>query len=238
MWDKKYPEVCCDYCNYYSWPGMRDLALGVGAAAIFANSDLDGEIQSWYQNHIRNRVTNSISSIVKPFGQGQYTIPLAVGFSLLDDTGWFDESPVMHTVCTWGSLVSRAYLVGGPPMLVMQELTGGSRPSSSDSHSGWRPFSASNGVSGDAFMSTCMFISAANMTDDIALKCGFYAVSFLVPMERINYNQHFFSQAALGWWMGYLACRAVNNTELAQRNLQVVPLFSPEMTGVGLIYTH
>ena len=123
-------------------------------------------------------------------------------------------------------------------MLAMQELTGGSRPTSADSHSAWIPFSASNGVSGDAFMASCLFISAADMSDQLVLKGFFYACSFMVPWERIDLNQHFLSQAALGWWMGYLACRAVNNTELADRHVVFMPMVTPEMTGVGVMFQH
>jgi hypothetical protein len=123
-------------------------------------------------------------------------------------------------------------------MLAAQYLTGGSRPSSTDSHSTWKPFSASNGVSGDAFMSTCLFVSAADMTDQLAFKVFFYACSFMVPWERIDQNQHFLSQAALGWWMGYLACRAVDQTELNKRNVMIVPIVSPEMSGVGVVFQH
>jgi hypothetical protein len=57
----------------------------------------------------------------------------------------------------------------------------------------------------------------------------------MVPWERIDQNQHFLSQAALGWWMGYLACNAVNHTELARRQVMIVPIVSPEMNGVGVV---
>jgi hypothetical protein len=59
-----------------------------------------------------------------------------------------------------------------------------------------------------------------------------------VPWERIDLNAHFLSQAALGWWMGYLACDAVNHTELAKRHITILPVASPEMTGVGVMYQH
>ena len=60
----------------------------------------------------------------------------------------------------------------------------------------------------------------------------------MVPWERVDLNQHFLTQAALGWWMGYLACRAVNHTELADRHVMLMPMVTPEMTGVGLMFQH
>ena len=51
----------------------------------------------------------------------------------------------------------------------------------------------------------------------------------------MNDNMHFLSQAGLGWWMGYLACRAVDNTEFAHRQITIQPVIGPQMTGVGLM---
>ena len=236
MWDREMPNIRSDYGNYYSWPTAIGLGAGVGIAAVVANTDLDGEFQQWYQRHIHSPESNRVAKFWKPFGQGQYIIPITVSLMLLNDTGWLDDRPVLSEIGQWGDRVSRAYIVGAPPMLAMQYLTGGSRPSSVHSHSTWQPFSASNGVSGDAFMSSCVFISAADMTDQTASKVFFYACSFMVPWERVDLNQHFLSQAALGWWMGYLACRAVDQTELTKRNMMIVPVVSPQMTGVGMVF--
>jgi hypothetical protein len=238
MWDRGFPNICGDYANYYSWPNAIKLAAGFGIAAGLSSSDLDGEIATWYQTRIRTKESDRIANFVKPFGEGQYTIPVAASLALLSDTGWLDDRPMLSDIGQWGDRVARAYLVGGPPMLAMQYLTGGSRPSAAGGHSSWQPFSASNGVSGDAFMSSCMFISAADMTQQPLGKGFFYACSFIVPWERIDLNAHFFSQAALGWWMGYLACDAVNHTALAKGHVTIVPLASPEMTGVGVMYQH
>ncbi|MGA2067093.1 MAG: hypothetical protein ABSG86_19095 [Thermoguttaceae bacterium] len=238
MWDREVPNICGDYANYYSLPNAIKLAAGLGIAAGLSSSDLDGEIATWYQTRIRTPGTDRVANFVRPFGEGQYTIPVAAGLALLNDTGWLDDRPVLSELGQWGDRVARAYLVGGPPMLAMQYLTGGSRPRDVGGHSSWQPFSASNGVSGDAFMSTCMFISAADMTEQPLGKGFFYACSFVVPWERIDLNAHFFSQAALGWWMAYLACDAVNSTERAKRHVTIVPLASPEMTGIGVMYQH
>jgi hypothetical protein len=238
IWDREVPSIRCDYINYYSLPTAIELAAGVGVAAGLANSDLDGEFAHWYQHHVASLESNRVAHIIRPFGEGQYVIPVTVSLALLDDTGWLDDRPALSELGQWGDRVSRAYLVGGPPMLAMQYITGGSRPSFANGHSSWKPFSASNGVSGDAFLSSCMFITAADMSDQIAWKGLFYACSFIIPWERIDLNDHYLSQAALGWWMGYLACQAVNNTELSKRNVMILPMVSPEMTGVGVMYQH
>jgi hypothetical protein len=238
VWDMEFPRVCADYRNYYSWDNAILMAGGFGVGAVVANTRLDTEFTSWYQSHVANSGANKFATSIRPLGEGQYTIPLVVTLALLNDTGWWDDNPVLHTVGDWGDRVTRAYLVGGVPMLAMQEITGGDRPSSTDPHSSWKPFSASNGVSGDAFMSSCMFISAADMSDGPLAKGFFYACSLVVPWERIELNQHYLSQVGLGYYMGYLACRAVNNTELAHRQLTLVPVVTPEMSGIGVMYQH
>jgi hypothetical protein len=235
MWDRESSSVWSDYKNYYSWSTAGYMLAGFGVGAVVANTDLDSKFQSWYQQHVRSSESDNIANFVRPLGEGQYTIPVVAVLALLNDTGWLDGQPVLQEVGQWGDRVTRAYLVGAVPMLAMQELTGANRPSSPDPHSSWKPFSASNGVSGDAFMSSCLFISAADMTDQPLAKGFFYACSFMVPWERIDLNQHFLSEAALGWWMGYLACRAVNQTELmTDRRVIFMPVINADMTGVGM----
>jgi hypothetical protein len=238
MWNRQVLNVRNDYRNYYSWPTAGYMLAGFGVAAGVANSDLDGEFQYWYQMKIRNAQADHLANFWMPFGEGQYTIPLAAGLALLNDTGWLDNTPVAHEIGVWGDRVARAYLVGAAPMLVMQEVTGGTRPNAEFPRSRWEPFANSHGVSGDAFMSSCLFISAADMSEPVVLKGFFYACSVMTPWERVNNNRHFLTQAALGWWMGYLACRAVNQTDLTERHVRLMPVITPEMAGVGLLIEH
>ena len=121
-------------------------------------------------------------------------------------------------------------------MLAMQEILGSGRPYNGYDQSYWKPFAHSNGVSGHAFMSSVLFISAADMMPDQPICQGaLYACSFMTGWSRINDNMHFLSQVGLGWWMGYLACRAVDNTQTAHRMISIVPVVNQDMNGVGLV---
>lgn len=108
-------------------------------------------------------------------------------------------------------------------MLLAQRLTGGSRPDEKDRDSRWLPFQDNNGVSGHAFMSSLPFINAAKMTDRPLLKSVFYAGSLLGPLSRVNDDDHYPSQVALGWWMAYVAATAIDRTEMAGSNLKLYP---------------
>ena len=229
-------NVLSDYRNYYSWTTARELAMGVGVAGIMANTRLDQDFRNWDQQHARNSSTNHFADAVRDFGGGWYTVPAFAAMDLLGET--FDDHPCMAVMGDFGDRTLRAYAVGAPPMLLMQELLGSSRPADSGTLSHWEPFHASNGVSGHAFMGSVPFITAANMTDNIWAKCGLYVCSTFTGWSRLNDDKHYLSQVCLGWWMGYLACQAVDGTQRANRHFFVEPLVSPDMTGIGITYQH
>jgi len=63
------------------------------------------------------------------------------------------------------------------------------------------------------------------MQKNIYLKGLFYAASPLAALSRINDDKHFFSQAALGWYMAYLSVSAVDRTVLSSSYaVSAVPL--------------
>ena len=67
-----------------------------------------------------------------------------------------------------------------------------------------------------------------------SVKGVLYFASTLTAWSRINDNQHYLSQAALGWWLGYLATAAVHRTGQEQR-VRLAPYSVPG--GVGVMAT-
>ncbi len=229
-------DLLRDYANYYTRDTLGEFIVILAPAAVFANSDWDADVGNWYQEHVRSNSTNRAADVFRPLGNGYYTIPVYVSAKLLGE--YFDDQPGMALLGDFGDRVTRALLVGAPPLLAVQYLTGGGRPSAIEDESYWRPFRASNGASGHAFMGAVPFLTLAGMTDDPLAKCFFYACSPWTGMTRINDNVHYLSQVWLGWWMAYLACDAVNKTETGKGPLLITPLCTPEMTGVGVVYQH
>ena len=80
-------------------------------------------------------------------------------------------------------------------------------------------------------------ITAAKMSDTAWLKAGFYGLSVLTAWSRVNDDKHYLSQAALGWWMAYLACSAVETTNMAPKPFSVVPLLARDTVGVNVVYS-
>ena len=227
-------RIAADHRNYYSWPATRDLLWGISAASILANTSLDGDFQDWYQDDVRCRGLDDCSSFWKVFGEGEIFVPAFAGLAVLGTM--LDDRPLFEMTGEFGGRTTRAYLVGTPPMLFMQCCLGGSRPGEVSDGSYWRPFEDNNGVSGHAFVGAVPFMTAARMSENRLVKGCFYFFSTLPAWSRVNDDSHYLSQAALGWWMAYLACRAVDQTQQEERNWTLTPVATPGMAGAAVIF--
>jgi len=231
-------RIRSDYRDYYGCLTMRDLWLGVAGEAVLANTSLDDDFQGWYQRDVRSSGTDDFATFWKTFGEGQIFIPAYAGLALA--AGFFDDLPgapwAVAGVNDFSDRVTRGYLVGAPPMLLMQALLGGSRPGEHSVGSQWKPFDDSNAVSGHAFVGAVPFITAARMCDRPLMKATLYTFSTFTAWSRVNDDAHYLSQVCLGWWMAYLACRAVDDTEHQDRYLSFTPLLTPEVAGVAIEY--
>ena len=124
-------------------------------------------------------------------------------------------------------------------MLFMQACLGASRPDEQTYESRWQPFADNNAVSGHAFVGAMPFLTAGRMLEqhDRPYMAGcLYFCSTLPAWSRVNDDAHYFSQACLGWWMAYLACRAVNDTEQEYRHLTFTPLAMNDTVGIQAVF--
>lgn len=219
-----------DQKNFYSPHRLLRHGVAFGIGGIMANTGIDDNIQDWYQDDGRSSTTDDVTSVAKMFGDGRYLIPLSLLAAGLPEI--IPESSATSSIGKWGRLTSRAYLVGGPPMLIMQRATGASRPDESDDDSRWKPFNDSNGVSGHAFVGTVPFLSAARISSNRLIRYGLYAASTLTAWSRVNDDAHYTSQAILGWFMAWEAVGAVSENNTNNQKLRVSPIFLTE--GVGI----
>ncbi|MBI4620786.1 MAG: phosphatase PAP2 family protein [Desulfobacterales bacterium] len=217
-----------DYKNFYSIGNLEKLAIGLGAAGVLANTSADREIQDRYQESVRNKDTDNLSTVTRMFGEGVITIPVYLGAALFGE--FAGDVELSSTTGEWGKRCLRTLLVGAPPALFLQRALGAPRPD--EGGSGWSPFSDNNGVSGHSFNGAVPFITAAKMTDNPYYKYGLYFASALGGISRINDNAHYFSQAALGWWMAYLAVASMDKTGTKRPKIVVTPAAIPNGVGV------
>ena len=236
IWCEARQNVCSDYRNYYCRDTMAKLACGLVLGSVLANTSMDQDVQDWYQQDVRSTDTDNFAEFWKTFGEGHLFIP---AYACLAVAGKFVEDwPVVGPVGDFGARTTRAYLVGAPPMLFMQFMLGASRPGETNHSSHWDPFQDTNSVSGHAFIGAVPFITAAKMTDSFVLKSGLYACSTLTGFSRINDDCHYLSQVVLGWWMAYLACEAVDQTQLNRHGMTFMPIASTDSVGFSAIYEY
>ena len=230
--------VRSDYAEFYSRPGLARLAVGIGVGAAMANSSFDEYIlHDAYSENILLAPTHEFHERFhqpKVLGDGWYTIPAFAVTALSEPI--LGDLPIASKPAEWGQRSLRTILVGGPPLLALQYLTGASRPGESAAESNWKPFDDNNGVSGHSFMGAIPFLSAANMTDNSWLKAGLYTASMLPALSRVNDDDHYPSQVFLGWWLAYTASSAVDRSQslTSREHIHVFP--QPGGVGVQIKY--
>lgn len=192
-------DLRSDYVRFYlDGVNLMKLGAGVAAAGALANTRADREMQNYYQDDIRSYSTNKISKAAKLPGEFYITIPALLAARLA-----YTGSPTG----VWAQRSLRALFTGGPAGVFLQYSTGASRPS--EGASDWKLFKGNNGLSGHAFIGAVPFITAARMTGDPYLKTLLYGLSAMPALSRINDNEHYPSQAMIGWYLAYLSALAV-----------------------------
>ncbi len=226
--------VLGDYQSFYSPGGMGDLVIGLGVGGLMAHTNIDSFINDdLYQETIRSANSDEFLELFhepKIFGEGKYMLPAYATLALARD--WIEPLPGGAQLGEWGERSWRTVLTGGPAVLVLQRVLGGSRPGESESGSHWKPFEDNNAVSGHAFMGAVPFLSAAAMTDRPGIKLLCYAGSVLPALSRINDEGHYPSQAFLGWYLAFLASRAVDRVPHLTSRWKLLPWIGPDRTGV------
>lgn len=225
-----------DQWNFYDVDTLGPLAIGLGGAAILANSSTDREFAEWYQDNVFNDDTDKASSWVKWIGDGYYTLPT---FAVLTAMSLYPHDiACLEPLETWGERSLRATVVGVLPLVFLQRAIGTGRPSMAEDNDRWDFWSYPNGVSGHTFMSAVPFITAAKMVDDPLLKAALYVGSGLTGWSRINDNDHYLSQVLMGWFLAYLSVEAVFDTDDQTAHWELVPIPAQHGQGVGLEYRY
>jgi hypothetical protein len=204
-----------------------------------ANSSIDDGIHRHFQSSVRGATSDDWFESLhasKELGNGMYTLPVFA-------TAWaagelFPDNALVETSGRWGERSIRGFVVGAPPLIIMQQVTGGSRPTETDESSEWHPMRDNNGISGHAFMGSLPFITAAKMTENRGYKVLFYAGSAIAPLSRVNDNAHYPSQVALGWWMAYLAASAIDATDNPNARWRFYPYSTGDGSGMMAEYRY
>lgn len=198
--------VKTDSRNFYLNPSnLIRLGIGIGGNILFANTNMDRYIRNRYQENLRSDGTDHAAEIAKVPGDALVAVPVYIG---VYGAGVLLPNPTMED---WAQKSLRATVVGAPALVFLKAAIGSDRPTDGDSK--WRPFHGCHGASGHAFFGGIPLITAAKMAENPFLAGMFYGLSIFPGLSRINDDVHYFSQAALGWYLAYLSCDVVRNTD-------------------------
>jgi hypothetical protein len=225
-------DVKSDYKKFYSNDNLMRMGIAYGVGGVMANSSIDENIRDGYQRNLRSSRSDDAARIAKMFGEGMYMIPLSL--LAASSGGIIPHQNRLSFIATWGRISARAYLAGGPPTLLMQRFTGASRPGETDSGSHWKPFNDNNGVSGHAFIGAVPFLTIAHMSKKPFIRYFSYIASTLAGLSRINDDDHYASQAFLGWFMALEATNAVVKTDTDKKSFIMMPLYVAHGFGIRI----
>ena len=227
-------KVLEDYRNFYSCESLTCITAAFGAGALMANTGFDTTMQNAWQQGVAPTDLGTFFSGCKPIGEGKYALAV---FGAAAATGIvFEGRPSGDIVGEWGSRSLRMFVVGAPPVYVLQLATGGSRPGEGSAGSDWHFFNDNNGVSGHAFVGAIPFLAAAEMVESPLAKGTLYVCSTFVGFSRMTDNAHYPSQVFLGWYLAWASSMAVSRTEthFAGMEVRVVPLPTADLGGLAV----
>ena len=226
-------KVVEDYRNFYSCDSLVCLTAAFGAGALMANTGFDTTMQTAWMDGVEPTDVGTFFLNCKDIGEGRYALPV---FGAAAITGIILEgNPSGDIVGEWGSRSLRMFVVGAPPIYVLQLATGASRPVDGNG-SQWHMFNDNNGVSGHAFIGAIPFLAAAEMVENPWAKGGLYVCSTFVGFSRMTDNAHYPSQVFLGWYLAFASSVAVSRTEMHFDSMvvRIVPLPIADLGGLAV----
>lgn len=230
--DTFFARVAEDHRNFYSKHNLEFLSLTFLLGAPVANTSADREILHAFDDTFNSGSGNAGDFVhqFKDIGDHMVMVPIygaTIGAGML-----LQETAVGDYVGEWGERSLRATVVGVPPLILTQLMTGAGRPDEGGSE--WSFWNDTNGVSGHSFIGAIPFMTAAQQTDDPWKKTLFYAASTLVPISRITDGDHYPSQSFLGWWLAFSSVMSVDATQDGDSRWRTVPLIGPGYSGMNL----
>ena len=207
----------------------------ISIGALLYNYDQD--IQEWVQNN-RNTTSNGIAKIVKPLGDGRYTLPPLGAFYLY---GYLSE----NKKATRTALLSlESFVVSGIFVQITKLIGHRHRPNANDGYDVWdgpslisNNKSFSSGHSQTAFSVATVIAteySQSNIIPPIA-----YGLATLAALSRVNDNAHWASDAFIGSAIGYFTAKTILSLHDSKKDssITIIPMTDGKNSSVSVIHT-
>lgn len=216
-----------DHRRHYQPDVLVDLLPPVLLAGTLANTNADRWIRDTWQDDIRSDASNDIARVFLRVGdaaQNKVSVPIySLTMIAADYSGYESQDSAL---ATWGARSLRANILGGPQAFVLTYALGSHRPDVGGSY--WDPMNDNDGVSGHTFYGAVPLLTAARMVEHDGWRYTLYALSVMPGCARINDNQHYTSQAVMGWSLAWLATRTVANSDETTERFSFTPLVLPD----------
>jgi membrane-associated phospholipid phosphatase len=174
-------------------------ALG-GVAALSA---IDEPLQRYVQRH-RSRTSDDVAKVFRHMGQPEVYGTVSVGILAV---GLVAHQPRLAR--TGGRAIASIGLAG-VTTLALKKLTGRARPDSGIGAFHFKPFGSGDALpSGHTSVAFALATSLAEDIDRTWVTIALYTAATGTAFSRINDNQHWLSDTALGALVGFTSARLV-----------------------------
>lgn len=211
--------------NWKEIPAILSIAAGIYS--------YDQDIKEWAQNN-RNDVSNTTASIVKPFGDGTYTVPL---LGTLYTYGYLSEDKKAKRTAL---LSIESFVLSGIIVQTIKVAGHRHRPNTNDRYDTWDGFSFStknqsfpSGHSQAAF--SIATVIATEYSQSSFIPPIMYSIATLTALSRINDNGHWASDAFVGAAIGYLTAKAVVSSR-SNTTTTIIPITDGRNNSLSVIY--
>lgn len=217
-----------DHRRHYSSDVLVDLVPPLAFAGALANTNADRWIRDTWQEDVRSDASNDVARVFLRVGDaGQNKISMPTYVLVMAAADYRGDSRSDAPAATWAARSLRANILGGPQAFALTYMLGSHRPDVGTS--GWNPWNDNDGVSGHSFYGAVPLLTAARMSESPSWRYTLYALSALPAYARVNDNQHYTSQAVMGWSLAWLATRTVAETDAGKtEQFSVAPVLLPD----------
>jgi membrane-associated phospholipid phosphatase len=212
-----------------------EFSLFVGITTVLADDEED--IQSWFQEN-RNGTTDNVAKLVKPFGDGRYTLP---AMAALYCYGHFFESERARSTAL---LAIESFVSTGVFTETLKHTSHKHRPMPGDLENAvWDGPSLSKAnlsfPSGHAAAAFAIAtVLASGYGDNTLVPPVAYGCATLCAFSRVNDNAHWVSDVILGSAIGYFTAKTIIGRH-GQRNdgsLRIRPVVGGRRPGISVSY--
>lgn len=195
------------YTRPLQWKGNDFKRLGfvtAGTASLFL---IDDEVRTFSQAHV-----NEVPNVLLEYGDRSGSPQVSYGFQgAVYLTGLFTRNEKLRRT---GVLLISSATATGFLQQVTKSLTGRARPGAELGNHFFRPFGGSAAFrsfpSGHAVLTFTAAHSIAKQFDNTWAKAGIYTLGLIPGLSRIYDNQHWISDVALSWALGYFVVEAID----------------------------